>query len=136
MDLVYISDNWPAVVIKVIGSPETEEHAHKVISQWTSIYMESMTRNEKYKLVFDIREATVNNFEILRHLAVFLIKVKNLTEKWMDRTAILVSDDNIKRILKFVFVLYKPVRPFKIFTDDVKALTWLASGDPGDTIIT
>lgn len=133
MDLIYISEDWPAVVIKIIGSPETDEDVHRVITQWTSIYTESMVRNEKYKLVFDIRDAQVNNFEVLRQLALFLIKVKGLTEKWMDRTAILVSDDNIKRILRFVFVLYKPVRPFKIFSEDVRALTWLASGEPGDS---
>lgn len=132
MEVQYIDNTWPIVCIKIIGVPQNEEDIHKIINIWSQIYVRSMTCNEKFKLIFDAREASLKNIELLRTLAQFLIKVKLMTEKWMDRTSILVSEEKIRNLIKFVFLLYKPVRPFKVFTNPEKSIEWLQSSEPGE----
>ena len=132
MNVFYIDESWPIVCIKLTGSPKTEEDIQKIIKIWTNIYIVSMSYDQKFKLIFDARDVHLNNMELLKPLAKFLINVKQLTEKWMDRTSIIVSSDKIRNLIKFVFMLYKPVRPFKVFTDDNKSLKWLNSNEPGE----
>lgn len=132
MEVHYIDTTWPVVCIKIVGVPKDKEDIHKIINIWSQIYVRSMTCNEKFKLVFDAREASLNNVELLRVLAEFLIKVKLMTEQWMDRTSILVSEEKIRNLIKFVFLLYKPVRPFKVFTNAEKSLEWVQSDEPGE----
>lgn len=132
MKVIYNSDSWPIVSIKVEGIPKTDEDMIEITKVWTQIYMESMVKGEKFKLIFDILESGLDRIELLKHIATFLVNVKSLTEQWMDRTVILVKGTNIRTMLNFVFMLYKPVRPFKVYTDPKDALVWLISENPGD----
>lgn len=132
MEVRYIDEGWPVVVLKVIGEPQSEEDVQDIIRVWNTIITESMLKNERYRLVFDVRQSSLTKMELLKTLADFLIRVKSLNEKWMERTAILVGEERIKVFIKFVFMFYKPVRPFKVFTNDRNSLEWLASNDPGD----
>lgn len=126
-------DDWPVVVFKLIKEPEDEETVNTIIKQWTEIYIESMKRNEKFRLVFDVTRITSIKLEFLKLIGSFLIKVKSLTESWMNRTVIIVSDDNIYRLISFVFTFYKPVRPFKVFKNHIEAIEWVISEEPGET---
>lgn len=132
MEVILLDEAWPLVVLKLKGEAKTEEDIHSVIKTWTHIYMESMSKNEKHRLIFDVRESKMVNVELIRIFSSFLERVKKLTENWMERTAILVSDDKIRLLIGLVFTVYKPIRPFKVFMEDSKAIEWALGTTPGE----
>ena len=123
---------WPIVVLTISGKPVNDSDFMNFLESWKLIYIESMTKGERFKLIFDVRLAEMITFEHLKQLGKWLQKMKELTERWMDRTAIIVSNDSIQVLIQFVFTLYKAVRPFKIFTDKKNlsdAILWLNNKD-------
>lgn len=132
MEFFCNDSHFPLVIFKVIGEVKSSEDIHKITRRWTEIYTLSMIKKQSFRLIFDASQVKISEIKLLKPMAEFLIKVKNLTEMFMDRTAIIVSDDKIKTFIRFVFNFYKPVKPFKVFTDQEKAANWVASNEPGD----
>lgn len=129
-------NNWPVVILTIQGKPTNDKDMKEFLHDWTGVYTYSMQANQRYKLMFDVRKSTVglNEFHHLRTLGEWLVKIKSLTEQWMDRTAIIVSDPFMRVLIGSVFRIYKAVRPFKVFDDNmlVNAREWLFQDDDGD----
>lgn len=122
---------WPIIVLTINGKPKDDNEFDLFLEKWKLVYVESMTKGERYKLIFDTRKAEKVKLEYLIKLGTWLKDIQDLTEKWMDKTAIIVSNQGIKLIIKFVFTLYKAVRPFKTFEHGelANAITWLNDKD-------
>ena len=126
---------WPIIVLTIRGKPVNDEDFDNFLETWKLIYIESMTKGERYKLIFDTRLAQMVKLDYLSKLGTWLKDIKDLTERWMDKTAIIVSNQSIQLLIQFVFRIYKAVRPFKIFNgkeDLSKAILWLNNDDKGD----
>lgn len=128
--------HWPVVVLTISGSPSSDEDMNLFLTEWQNLYIISMQKSQRYKLIFDARNAGVVTFNHLKMMGEWLSKIKHLTEMWMDRTAIIVSNPTIKLIIQFVFTFYKAVRPFKVFHESCleNAFIWVNSDDDGDKI--
>ena len=130
-------NNWPVVILTIQGKPTNEKDMKLFLEAWTGVYTYSMQANTRYKLMFDVRKSTVHpmkDFNHLRVLGEWLVKIKSLTETWMERTAIIVSDPVMRFIIASVFQIYKAVRPFKVFDEKMlhDAKEWLFQEDDGD----
>lgn len=134
MKFGYDKTNWPIVTLTAEGSPENDEQISRFFDGWTNLYSTSIETKTRFKFFIDIRELTSVDMKYLIMISKYLVKMKKVTESWMDRTGILVSSNIIKQLLDFVFTIYKPVRPFKIFNDPVEGLTWVINSDTIDTI--
>jgi hypothetical protein len=126
--------HWPIAVLTIEGAPQTDEEMKQFLESWQSLYVDSMQKNERYKLIFDARNASIIYPKYLIAMAKWLRQIKLLTEKWMDRTAIIVSNPNVRLLIQFVFKYYKAVRPFKVFeTKELQdAYNWVNSTEIGD----
>lgn len=125
---------FPVVVLTINGGPQSDKDMNDFLNAWQSIYILSMQKLERYKLIFDVRQAGMLPLHYLKMMVVWLIKVKELTEKWMDRTAIIVKDEGIRILIQFAFTIYKAQRPFKVFkhVELNNAFNWVNSQDEGD----
>jgi hypothetical protein len=128
----YDFTNFPLVILTTEGIPTKDSQIISFLDDWTRLYKVSIERNKKYKLLFDVRKTNSVAFNYLMMIAKFLIKMKQSTEQWMDRTAILVSNPTIKTLIACVFKVYHPVRPFKVFNVSSDAVKWLMSTESGD----
>lgn len=135
MNFGYDHTNWPIVVLTADGSPKKESEIKSLLDGWSLIYQTSQQKREKFRFIIDVRQVTQIDIKYIMMIAKFLIKNKKLTETWMDRTAVLVSSNSIKLLIKFVFTFYKPVRPFKVFNHEEvrKSFDWVTSDCPGDS---
>lgn len=132
------TSKFPVIVLTIQGSPGSTEEMDAFLEAWQNIYVISMEQNKQYKLIFDTRKAGSVELKYLKQMGLWLGKVKCLTEKWMDRTAIIVSTPIIKLLIQFVFQIYKAVRPFKVFSGEQveEAFVWaISSEDEGDVNI-
>ena len=123
---------WPLVVLTIDGSPKNEEEMELFLSDWEKLYIKSMETDLRYKLLFDARKASTVDLKHLIRMGKWLVTMKDLTEKWMDRTGIMISNPTIKVLIQFVFKVYKAVRPFKVFSEPEETLKWIISDLPGD----
>lgn len=129
----YEKKNWPLCILTIEGKPNSENVFKQFLNEWSLLYEESKVRNQRFNLFIDVRGVSGVDIKYMIILGKYLISVKNLTEKWMNKTAILVSNKSIKNLIKFVFTLYKPIRPFKVFNEADKSLEWLLNNEKGDT---
>lgn len=127
------TSRWPLVILTTEGDPQSSDDIELLLANWESLYICAEDTSQKYKLLFDVRNTENVKFEYLKYVSSFLTNHKMLTEKCMDRTAILVSNQAIRLLIKFVFMIYHPVRPFKVFDNPENAIRWLMSTDIGDT---
>lgn len=130
--------DWPIVIMTLKGGPQSDEDMRLFLTEWQNVYSEAMIHNKRYKLLFDAREAGNIQPKYLMALGKWLSSVKSLSEQWMDRTAIIISNNLIRTLIKFVFNFYKAVRPFKVFSNDEigQSVIWLkesqCNGDLGE----
>ena len=122
------------LVLLTTQTPTSIEDVELFLKEWEKVYTKCMEDNCKYTLVFDTRKVSKFDIKYLKLMGKWLKKMKTMTENWMDRTAIIVSNPIIKGFISFVFLIYKPVRPFKVFASDelVKSIEWSLSKNPGD----
>jgi hypothetical protein len=130
----YNNSKWPLVILTAEGSPRSEDEMNNMLEGWSNLYIKSMETNEKFRFIIDVRDIYSIDIKYLMIIAKYLVKVKNLTEKWMEKTGIIVSSNSIKLLIKFVFTIYKPVRPFKVFSEGEieKSLNWVLGENAGD----
>ncbi len=124
-------EEWPITVITIQGGPKSDHDMQAFLTEWQNLYSTAMIKNQRYKLLFDARNAGTIDPKYLMALGNWLSRVKNLAESWMDRTAIIISNNIIRTLIKFVFNFYKAVRPFKVFSgDEIKdSVTWLKESE-------
>jgi len=117
-----------------LTTPKSKKDVETFLLEWQSIYTKCMEDNCKYALLFDTRKVESFDLSYLGLMADWLKRVKGLTEKWMERTAIVVSNPFIKTFIGLVFKIYKPVRPFKVFGggETQRAMEWALSTQEGD----
>lgn len=119
--------DWPICILTAEGKPESEEEIKNLLNGWSTLYEKSESENTRFKFLIDVRLVKNIDIKYLIMIGKYLISVKDKTEKWMDKTAILVSSPTIKMFIKFVFTIYKPVRPFKVFNEPAQSIQWLLS---------
>ena len=126
--------NGTAFVMLTLTTPKSSKEVEEFLNEWQTIYTRCMESECKYALLFDTRKVGSFDLSYLGQMTKWLGKMKGLTEQWMDRTAIIVSNPLIKTFIGMVFAVYKPVRPFKVFTkkETQRAMEWALSTDPGD----
>ena len=123
--------NWPLVIFNIKG--QIDEKFNDFLKDWSELYVKSSNEKSRFRLIINIKEIGKVDMKYIIGIGQFLKKCKILTETWMERTAILVKENSfIKTALNTVFMIYKPVRPFKIFTNPEDAIKWTLSDESGD----
>lgn len=129
----YETKDWPLVILTAEGKPNNEEEIKNMLQGWFNIYIQSQRTNQKFRFLIDVRQIASIDIKYLIMIGKFLKKSKSLTEKWMEKTGILVSNNTVKLLIKFVFSLYKPVRPFKVFNEADRSIQWVLNNEEGDS---
>lgn len=129
----YETKDWPLVILTAEGKPNNEDEMKNMLQGWSNIYIQSQKTNQKFRFLIDVRQISSIDIKYLIMIGKFLKNVKSLTEQWMEKTGILVSSNTIKLLIKFVFTIYKPVRPFKVFNEADMSIQWVLNNEEGDS---
>jgi len=136
MDVECDKSRFPLAVIRLDGPCRRQVDFQTFTNHWSSLYLDSVEQQQKFRLVIDARKLGKVDITYLYGMAKFLMHAKKLTETWMDRTAVWVSSKRIKKLLHFVFKFYKPVRPFKIFNfdEETAVFNWVTGNECGEEV--
>ena len=131
----YDFNAFPLVVLTTNGKmTDDEETLNKFINDWGCLARQSSERNERHRLLIDVRMTPHVAFKCITHLVKTLVNDRLNIEKWMERTAVLVSSNVVEGLISAILAVYKPVRPFRVFRKCPKAISWLNSDDAVDII--
>ena len=135
--MIYTKDDsqWPLVILTLEGDIHDSIQFNNLLSDWSKLYIRSSEENIRFRMIVNISNMGKVDLKYIIGIGQFLKKCKVLTEKWMEKTAILVKKNSIiKTILDTVFMVYSPVRPFKVFNEIEKAGIWATNFEPGDEL--
>ena len=116
----FIDKYYPAVIIKftkTCGNASQEE-----FDEYLQKFAELYERKEKFNILLDCRAADSFPVSYAIQHATFLIKYKVQTEKYIKKSAILLSNQTLKSILDVVFSIYTPKSDLIISEDFRKSL--------------
>ena len=102
----FIDKYYPAVIIKftkTCGNASQEE-----FDEYLQKFAELYERKEKFNILLDCRAADSFPVSYAIQHATFLIKYKIQTEKYIKKSAILLTNPTLKKILDVVFSIYTP----------------------------
>ncbi len=129
----YEKKDWPLAILTAEGKPNNETEISSMLEGWSELYKQSQETNKNFRFLIDVRQVPGIDIKYLIMIGKFLKTNKSETERWMEKTGILVSSNTIRLLIKFVFTIYKPVRPFKVFNEPEEALQWVLNDEEGDS---
>ena len=102
----FIDKYYPAVIIKFTKTcgNASQEECDEYLQKFAELY----ERKEKFNILLDCRAADSFPVSYAIQHATFLIKYKVQTEKYIKKSAILLSNQTLKSILDVVFSIYTP----------------------------
>jgi len=112
----FITKYYPAVIIKFTknaGECETKE-----FDEYLQKFKELCNRDQEFNILLD--SSSTESFPIsyaFKH-AYFLIQHKELTEKFIKKSAVVITNPTFKKLLDIVFSLYSPKSDL-ILTDNL-----------------
>jgi hypothetical protein len=71
-------------------------------------------KKKKIKIIFDASKLTTITIKQITKLSLFLLNMKNLHKKNLEKFTIIVENNLIKEIIDIVFKIIPPVCPYKI----------------------
>ena len=84
------------------------------------MYLTNIFEKKKFfSIIFDLKELLIQDFLFSKKILDFMEKNKNKTEQYLNKTAIILNNKIIIKLLNnFIFSIYKPVKP-NIITDNL-----------------
>lgn len=119
------TSSWPVVNLRVQSQHLDKDGVEKVLEAWAEIYVLSMKTGQQFTLILDAGTTESVSMDGAKLILAFLLKVKHLTEKWMDCTVLIMRHAALRVIIKFVLNVYTPVRPFKVVQTLASATKWI-----------
>ena len=124
----FIDKYYPAVIIKFTKDCGTCDQ--EAFDEYLQKFSELYNREELFNILLDCR--AVDSFPIsyaIQH-ATFLIKHKVKTEKYIKKSAVLLTNPTLKNILDIVFSLYTPKSDLIISEDFRESLVHVLDQKP------
>ena len=102
----FIDKYYPAIIIKFTKTcgNSSQEKFDQYLQQFAKLY----DRKQPFNILLDCRDAESFPISYAIQHATFLIKYKIQTEKYIKKSAILLTNPTLKKILDVVFSLYTP----------------------------
>jgi hypothetical protein len=83
------------------------------------------SEEKKIKIIFDASKLSRITIKQITKLSLFLLNMKNLHKKNLEKFTIIVVNNLIREIIDIVFKIIPPVRPYKIVKNIEDAYSYI-----------
>ena len=103
----YNYDNLPVVFVSFSESINSENEFDQFLTEWLLLYH----NRQDFSFIFDTRNMKNIPIKYAIKMTLFIKNLRKQPYHYLQKSLILVNDNNIKRLLDFVFTLQSPVAP-------------------------
>ena len=104
--------NFPYIKVKLNRTIESDLDYYSFINKWDSFN----ERKQPYYFIFDTIDVGFINFKYSILMTHFISKLKNKTQ-YLKGSIIIIGSEYIRYLLKFIFMMQKPVAEVYIIED-------------------
>tara|TARA_Y100000992_G_C20824863_1_gene286603 strand:- start:21 stop:467 length:447 start_codon:yes stop_codon:yes gene_type:complete len=109
----YDRTHFPLVKVTIFGIPN-EEDFDLFLEEWLKLYEE---KND-FMFLFDIRFLGEVSLKYCVKMSMFIYRLRKRPYQYLQKSMILLNNNNVKRLLDFIFVLQPPVAPVYLYNTD------------------
>lgn len=111
----------PFVKVSFRGIPSGDSEFREYLAQMSSLYADE----RKFFLLLDAREMGRVPMKYVLLQARFMKENEHNTERWTERSAVVVTGEKTRSLIDVLFSMSPPVRPVRLFASHAEALEWL-----------
>ena len=90
---------------------------NEFLEEWLKLYEE---RND-FMFLFDIRNLGDVSIKYCVKMSMFIYRLRKRPYQYLLKSMILLNNNNIKRLLDFIFVLQPPVAPVYLYNTNISS---------------
>jgi len=109
----YDRTHFPLVKVTIIGIPSNNDF-DLFLEEWLRLYEE----NRDFMFLFDIRDLGDVPLKFCVKMSMFIYRLRKRPYQYLQKSMILLNNNNVKRLLDFIFVLQPPVAPVYLYNTD------------------
>ena len=116
-----IDVNKPIVKVTFTGEKSTDENFESYLSTLETIYEE----RKILTIIFDAQKASIPNISHQKMQAKWISEHWELIQTYCKGTAYVIPNMAIRAVLKMIFSFQKQPTPYKIFSNNEEAESWV-----------
>ena len=102
--------NFPIVYIKLNNNIKNDDDFNNFINEWNNL-----NNNKKnYEMIFDTQNCGFINPKYCFYMAMFIKKLKKEKIKFLQKSQIIIYNNNILKLLELIFFFERPIAPVEI----------------------
>jgi len=109
----YDRTHFPLVKVTIIGIPSNNDF-DLFLEEWLRLYEEE----NDFMFLFDIRFLGEVSLKYCVKMSMFIYRLRKRPYQYLQKSMILLNNNNVKRLLDFIFVLQPPVAPVYLYNTD------------------
>jgi len=104
---IYDYSKFPVVYVKFNKHIKNENEFNQFLKEWILLYQ----NKKEFTFIFDTTKVSPPNIKYCRKMTRFIKKIKRFPKQYLQKSTIIISNNYIKYLLKFIFTIQKPVAP-------------------------
>ena len=101
---------FPLVKVNISGIPSNNDF-DLFLEEWLRLYEEE----RDFMFLFDIRDLGDVSLKYCVKMSMFIYRLRKRPYQYLQKSMILLNNNNIKRLLDFIFILQPPVAPVYLY---------------------
>ena len=112
----YDRTHFPLVKVNISGIPSNNEF-DMFLEEWLNLYEEE----RDFMFLFDIRDLGDVPIKYCVKMSMFIYRLRKRPYQYLQKSMILLNNNNVKRLLDFIFILQPPVAPVYLYYTEVSS---------------
>jgi hypothetical protein len=110
----YNLSNFPMVYVDLSGNINNDEDFKLFTENWLNLY----ANKRDFYFIFNTKNLLGSKIKYVFYMAIFIKKIKSFKQQYLISSKILLYNNYIYNLAKFIFYIEKPIAPIELILLD------------------